>query len=76
MSQHLNDRSFGLRCAQCLTETEVIAHHWHTGTPERPSKRWSYVAPLYHSVEGEVGFCGPQCSVTWYQARKDQSNAG
>jgi len=60
---------FGELCAQCKTKTQLHEHRFIVGTYTSPAKQWSYHAPLRHNPEKEVGFCSPECSLTWYQSQ-------
>ena len=50
----------GQPCSQCGKPTEMMLHRFWGGDNE-----WSYLAPLYHDVEQQLGFCDVKCSFEW-----------
>jgi hypothetical protein len=52
--------SQGQPCSHCGKPTEAILHQFQGG-----NDRWTYLAPLYHNAERNLGFCDVRCSFEW-----------
>jgi hypothetical protein len=58
----------GRACSGCGKPLMAETHHF-----EGNGKKWTYLAPLYHNVKANVGFCGPACVMEWTIANRVRS---